>query len=179
MEALGKRLLVKDTDGDASRRKLLLIVKGEVIASPAPGGVADPTTAGAELRLLNPGTAESAIFNLSAANWEGLGKPPGAKGYKYTDKTLTDGPCKKVLIKSGKLLKAICQGSQIGFSLNESSQQTLAARLTIGTGVDAPSYCVKFSNADAGVVIADTPAINGGAGQFKAQEAPPAVCPIP
>ena len=175
----GKKLLVKDRDGDASKRKLLLIVKSDDIASPAPGGVADPTTVGAELRLLNPGTAETATFDLPAGNWQGLGTPPGAKGYKYLDKTLTDGPCKKVLIKPGKLLKAICRGSQIGFSLNEASQQTLAARITLGTGVDAPSYCVKFSSADAGVVIKDTPAINGGAGQFKANDAPPAVCPIP
>ena len=78
------------------------------------------------------------------------------------------------------MLKALCQGAQITFSLDEAQQHSIAAKLTIGSGVDAPSYCVAFRDTDPGVVLADTQAASGSVGVFKAKNAPAvATCPIP
>ena len=179
-QPLGGKLIVKDKDGDTSKRKLVVIAKDAVIASPAPGGLSDPTVAGAQLRVSNPLTAESAVFTLPSTHWVGLGSPPGAKGYKYRDVTQADGPCKKALLKPGKVLKALCQGAQISFSLDEAQQHSIAAKITIGSGVDAPSYCVAFRDTDPGVVLTDTQAASGSVGVFKAKDAPAVeTCPIP
>jgi hypothetical protein len=176
----GTKLSVRDKNGDAGKRKVMVVAKDPGIAAPAPGGLADPSLVGAQLHLRNPGTGESDSFPLPSSHWEGLGSPAGAKGYVYRDPALADGPCKKVLLKPGKLLKAICQGNQIAFSLDETQQHALAIKLTIGAGIDAPSYCMQFSDVDAGVVIKDTQAANGGSGAFKAKNAPPVTsCPIP
>ena len=179
-QPLGSKLIIKDKNGDASARKLVVISKDAAIAAPAPGGVSDPTLSGAQLRLFNPSTSESASFNLPSNHWVGLGTPAGAKGYKYNDAAFADGPCKKVLLKPGKLVKALCQGAQISFTLDEMQQHSVAAKLTIGSGVDAPSYCVGFRDTDSGVVQADTQAASGSVGLFKAKNAPAVnVCPVP
>ena len=171
----GGKLMLKDKGGDASKRKLAVISKDPALVAPPPGSGADPTRTGAELRVFNPGTQEQAAFALPSAGWKGLGTPPGVKGYKYVDKDLVNGPCKKVLIRPGKLLKAVCSGSQIGFTLDEPVQGSLALRFSTG-GAASASSCLRFG----GTVVHDTQATAGITGKFKAVDAaaPPA-CPVP
>ena len=172
----GKMLLVKDRDGQPDKRKVLLLAKGTDILSPAGGASGDPTAGGARLTLTNPTTSELVTFTLPASHWKALGSPPGAKGYKYKDAALASGPCKTAIVKPGKLLKVLCQGSGIGFTLNEPSQGSLATKLTLGNGIGALAQCLHFG----GTVITDKPASNGGSGQFKAQDADvPDPCPVP
>ena len=49
------------------------------------------------------------------------------------------------LLKPHKLVKAKCGGSQLGFALNTFPQHRPAVRLTVGTGVAAPSFCADFA----------------------------------
>jgi hypothetical protein len=174
----GRKLLVKDKDGQSSKRKVVLLSKDSTIVPPVPGSAADPTvpiTGGGQLAIANPNTPESSTFNLPQGNWQGLGNPPGIKGYKYKDPGLANGPCKVVLLKPGKL-KAACKGSGITFTLNEVSQGLLGAKLTTGTGVGAASHCMRFGGA---TIVSDTQAVSGGSGLFKALDAPvETVCPV-
>ncbi|HUM00078.1 MAG TPA: thrombospondin type 3 repeat-containing protein [Mycobacterium sp.] len=172
----GDKLMIKDRDGEPAVRKIVLISKDPSVVSPPPKSGADPTKVGAQLRLYNPGTGEDAVFALPAARWKGLGRPAGIKGYKYTDKDFVDGPCKKVIIKPGTILKAVCKGDQIGFSLDEPQQGSVAVRLVTGSSGTPSSYCLNFG----GQVLADEPATGGNTGVFKAKDAqPPSTCPVP
>ena len=83
------------------------------------------------------------------------------------------GPCKKVLLKGG-LMKALCKGSQIAFTLDEPAQGGLAAAITVGD----LRACAAFGGS---AVEADVPTSGStGTGMFKAKSAArPEVCPVP
>lgn len=165
----GKKLLVKDRLGDASKRKLVALAK-DVTHTLNPEAAFDPSVVGGELRVLNPSTAEEQLIPLPAMNWKGLGNPTGSKGYKYKDSKLISGPCKSVQIKPSKLVKVNCGGSGMTFSLDEPSQGDLTVELRIG-GMQEIRYCL-FSSAG-GEVTKDegTGVSSSGNGQFKAKNA--------
>lgn len=168
VQAAGKKLLIKDP-GTADKRKLVLVIKDEQISAPGAGSAADPILVGATLTLYNPTTAEQQSFALPSGGWEALGSPSGAKGYKYKDAALANGPCKKALIKPGKLIKAICRGAQITFTLDEPAQGRLALKFASGGGTTI--QCVDYAGA---AVTEDAPGI------FMAKNAAaPAACPVP
>jgi cysteine-rich repeat protein len=172
----GKLLLVKDKDGDATKRKIVVLSKDPAVATPL-GGAGDPTQAGGTLVVRNPATGEEVRIALPAPGWAGLGNPSGSKGWLYKDLGMASGPCKVVVAKPGTLLRAVCLGSQIGFTLDESGGQgSLAATLAIGAD---PPQCVAFASPR---VIEDRPAQSGKLGLFKGLDAPaPASgdCPAP
>src|SRR5207244_492158 len=99
-----------------SRRKLIVQSRDGAALSVTP---ADPTSAGGALDILNPVSGESTLITLPANHWRGLGTPAGSRGYIYSDPLRTDGPCRKVLFKPGRSLKAMCSGAGIGFTLDE------------------------------------------------------------
>jgi Tol biopolymer transport system component len=167
----GKKLVVKDKDGNANNRKVVWLSKDPNLNAPAAGSGDDPTGAGASLQIFNPASMETDTYTLPAEGWQGIGKPPGIKGYKYKDKDLTNGPCKKVIVKPGKVMKAVCKGDQINYTLDEPSQGSMAVRLTIGS----LRQCTVF---DAQTVLKDVRAAQGKPGLFKATGAPaPLSCP--
>ena len=171
----GKKLIVKDKDMDASKRKLIFLSGDPAIAAP-PGGDADPSIHGAELVLLNPATAETQTFTFPSGLWSARGNPPGSKGFVYKDKTLSMGPCKRVILKPGKRLKVVCKGAGITFSLDEPTQGRLDLRFRTGSGAGAIEHCTNFG----GTVQKDTQASGGGTGLFKAKAAGfVAPCTIP
>jgi len=173
----GKKLLVKDKAGDPIHRKLVFLVKDPSIAVPLAGYDGDPSRVGAQLHVLNPSSQQSATMDLPFDHWTALGNPPGSKGYKYSDPELSVGPCKKVVLKPHKIVKATCAGNQLAFPLSTSPQGRLAVRLTVGNGAGAPSFCSDFAPP---AVIKDTQAANGKTGLFKAKDAPvQPVCPVP
>lgn len=172
----GRTLVVKDRDGRPDKRLVSFVAKPATVFSPPSGAGADPRIAGAEFTLANPGSAETAGFPLPAAGWTGLGNPSGSKGYRYRDPSQAFGPCKTALLKPGKLLKVVCKGSGIAFTLDEPQQGSLSARFRIGTGLGSLGQCASFG----GTVTKDVPAANGGAGIFKAKNAPAgSACGIP
>jgi Tol biopolymer transport system component len=173
----GKKLLIKDK-GTPSSRKLVFLAKDPNVVVPTAGGDGDPSRVGAQLHVLNPSSHQSATIDLpGGSHWKALGNPPGSKGYKYSDSALAAGPCKTVLLKSHKMVKAVCAGAGLGFALNTSPQGHLAVRLTVGPAIAAPSFCADFPPAS---VVKDTQAANGKSGVFTAKDAAVTpVCPVP
>jgi hypothetical protein len=180
----GKKMLVKDKDGDDTKRKIMILSKDEGIRAPFGGSAEDPTQHDATLSIWNPTDPNKMqAFTLPSSGWEGLGNPPGSKGYKYLDKTFANGPCKVVLLKPGKLLKAVCMNrlsppNPITFDLADSPQGALAGSLSVGP--DDAAYCMEFGATTGAPPIKDTPAEDGGVGLFKAKDSgPPTDCTLP
>jgi outer membrane protein assembly factor BamB len=165
---LGKKLLVKDRLGDANKRKIVALAKDATHVL-NPQAAFDPTVVGGQLRVLNPVSAEEQIIPLPSANWSGVGKPAGSKGYKYKDSKRLDGPCKSVQIKPGKLVKVNCSGVGVTFSLDEATQGEISVSLDFG-GMQEIRYCMRFG----GEVAKDegTGVSKSGNAQFKAKSAP-------
>ncbi len=171
----GKRLVVRDRDGNPSARMVTARAADPLIETPIPGSPDDPSIAGAVVELINPATGESATFELPpGAGWRYIGGA-GQRGYVYGDPTGTNGPCRSLSVRRGRGLKALCTGANgdIPFTLDEPSQGTLAAAVTLG---GANRQCMTFGP---GTIVRDTQAAAGGAGVFSAKNAPPAPCPQP
>jgi outer membrane protein assembly factor BamB len=160
----GTKLFVKDP-GDPSVRKLRLVSKDHGLALPEPDDPRAPTLAGATLEITNPNTNESTAIALPAAGW--TVRPPVAIGgtlYKYIDKALVNGPCKVVVLKGNRALKAKCDGAQLAFTLDEQTQGALDIRFVLNGGF---ARCLSFG----GTIVRDEP------GQFIAKNAgAPATC---
>jgi len=166
----GRRLVVKDKADRPDRRKLVLLAKDDAITAPAPGTAADPRSAGAEVELYNPTTGEGIVLELPASGWFGLGNPDGARGYKYRDRDLVNGPCKVAVLKPGKIFKVVCKGDELLYTLDEPAQGSLAAVLRTGD----VAQCVLFG----GDIKKDRPVEGRRAGKFVAKKAPaPGLCP--
>jgi hypothetical protein len=153
-----------------TRRLIIVSVDQENLALPPLGGSGDPTLGGASLELFNPGTGESDTFSLPADHWKALGTPPGSRGYRYRDR---GGTCPYARLRAGRLLKAVCKGSGIRFSLDEPFQGSLGVTLALGATGDS-RYCILFG----GTVHRDVQTADGTTGWFRARKAaPPAACP--
>jgi len=170
----GARLMLKD---DTTQRTLQFSSRDSQGLATAPAGTtADPTRHGATLQLFNPTTHEHTRLSLPAANWRGLGRPPGSRGYHYRDARRLVGPCSSVLLKPGHRLTVMCKGTQINYTLNEATQGSLVLSLTSGSGNGAARYCATFG----GSIVHDVPATPTRPGLFKAENAPPpAMCAEP
>jgi len=173
----GKKLLIKD-NADHTKRKIIFLSKDpNIIANGnGDGSGVDPSSFGADLQVYNAnGGSDAVCFPLpNTGTWQDKN---AFTLFKYKDATYANGPCKTVQVKSGKLLKAVCQAKvkPIDYSLDEPSQGAVAVRFISGT----ITYCADFG----GLIKKDSgtdPPITGGKGQFAAKEAPaPAVCPTP
>jgi hypothetical protein len=171
----GKKLLVKDDDLAATKRKVVFLTKDASIFSGSPGGPADPTCAGSgggggALELKGAASAQDVSIPLPCAGWSAIGDPVSPKGYQYKDKGLTSGPCKVVVIKNGKLAKATCLAknplSPIAYDLT-TGEGGISVTLTAGSA----TYCTDFSAATALIKEDDNRA-------FKAKDAiAPPTCP--
>jgi hypothetical protein len=188
----GKRLVIRDKQDEPEKRKIVVLSKDAVqIGDPA----FPPTEVGATLTVSNTGmTTDTQTFDIPAGafdkvtkqGWKALGKPAGSKGYKYIDRFYTNGPCKLVLIKPGRLLKAVCLNKKepydaISYTLEEDEQEAVAVKLTVG----GDDYCMVFEDAvpDSGETVKKdwgTGVKPNGVGMFKAvNAAAPGSCPIP
>ncbi len=167
----GKNLQVRDKGGAPEQRKFTVLSRDPTLIVPVPGSQGDPTQHGVVLQW-GRGIAEVDTYLLPASGWKGIGTPAGAAGYRYADATRRHGPCQSAVLKAGNL-SVSCSGTQINFSLNESSQGALAVSFAPGTGIRS---CLVFG----GTVSKDTPATLGTVGQFVATNAPtPSSCPLP
>jgi cysteine-rich repeat protein len=157
----------------------------ERIVAPPLGSPGDPTLGGALLKVLNPSTGELYTVALPAGRWRAIdASGDGTGGYRYQDRYGRSGPCRKVLVRPEQpgrlaLLRAVCRGDGIAFTLDEPAQGTLAVSLRLGT---AHPYCMEFGgklSADFGFF--DTPPpYNGLLGLFARADAPrPARCEVP
>ena len=131
--------------------------------------VINPVTSGAFLHIFNnTGSGDSACLPLPAGGWVAV--DPDRAIYRYSDPTFANGPCKRVIIKRARSLRAKCQSTvqPIPYSLDETMQGSVGANLTIGPA----TYCAVFG----GSIVTDS----GATGVFRAREAPaPTSCPTP
>jgi hypothetical protein len=164
----GHKLLVIDDSSNPASRKIIGIAKESSLVLPEPGSTNDPTVAGATVTLSNPDTAESAVFVLPGGpEWKGLGNPAGSKGYKYKDKDGTHGPCGRLIAKPNQLVKVVCKGAAVPFTLDEPTQMSLSLGIQFGT---AHAQCAVFGG---DLVARDEGTSNPGPkGTFRAKKGP-------
>jgi cysteine-rich repeat protein len=176
----GHRIVLRDKEDQPQRRRFNVFSKDFTIEAPEPGSACDPTVHGAELRLVNPGTTEDHRIPLPAGSWKAAPRMAGG-GYTYRDRLLGNGPCKRVRIRSGKALRAVCIREEMPFTLNEDSQGSLTVVLQLGTDPTCGS-CMSFGGTvkdDFGTEAWRRRA-SRGVGRFRALEAPaPTSCPLP
>jgi hypothetical protein len=171
----GRRLFVRDKNPDPTKRRLVLSCQASCMLPPTKGSTTDPTISGAVLRLINSTTGQEDSLALPASSWKALGNPLGSRGYSYNDRTLSNGPCKCVVVKAGRvpMWRAFCTGDQIGFSLTGQPQASITVALQMGNG---SALCTTFG----GTVLKDVAVESGRFGVFKAKNAPPpSSCPLP
>jgi hypothetical protein len=166
----GKKLVVRDVPADPASNALKLQSKDPLLAAPfADGSPQDPTVGGGALTLRNPTTAEAITIPLPASDWSPItSSKPGGEGMRYRDSTGT-APCRVVVLRSGKMLKAKCQGPLVAYTLDEAAQGSLRVELRVGSGpVPGPTYCLEFG----GSVVTDVGTAVDGRGLFIAKDSP-------
>jgi len=134
-------------------------VKGAVFVIPEPGGPNDPTEMSGTLRFckLSAPLGECTPINLPAAQWKGLGKVPGTKGYKYKGAgSLTD-PCKVVILKP-EVVKAVCKGPGALDAPDPFSLPIGPAGVGWELVIGPLRYCAESSAATGATVKKDDPA---------------------
>lgn len=98
-----------------------------------------PTEGGATLTFRDPAAAQSAVsFDLPAAGWEGLGKPPGASGFRY--RGAKGDPCRQVRL-GDRGLRARCEGT--GLALPAAGPVE-----AVFTASGAKRYCATFGGTE-------------------------------
>jgi cysteine-rich repeat protein len=146
----GKKLLIKD-DTEITKRAIVFASKDRNVVAGVPGSAADPTCTapgegGAQLRIFGlGGSGQDVTILLPCQNWSVIGDPTRQKGYKYKDKEQDQGPCKVVVIRTGKQVMASCGSknpvSPITYDLTVSGESQVGLILASGTAID---YCAEF-----------------------------------
>jgi cysteine-rich repeat protein len=176
-------ITVTDNAVNPSDRRVVVSCRDDAILTSPLGTPGDPTIGGGVFKVLNPSTMETASIDLPPPRWRALGRDgDGTRGYKYRDRFGTFGPCRRVVVRPesslrGPLLRVVCRGAQIPFTLDEPTQGTLAVSLELGSG---DRYCMEFG----GIVVDDfgigTNPDRPNAGQFVRKVAPaPPSCQVP
>ena len=148
----GRKLVIKDHPSDPTRRRVRFISKDAAIAVPPPGEPGDPRCGapgggGGLLRLVGTGGSgqDTGSIPLPCENWKAIGPSSAPKGYRYRDKGQDQGPCKFVLVKAGKLVRASCSGknpaSPLNYDLTAGGEASVGIMLR--TGVSS-TYCAEF-----------------------------------
>jgi hypothetical protein len=170
-------LLIAD-DAVPARRRLLFIAKDRRITTGVPDTAADPRCAspgggGGRLQVFGTGLSlQSLDLALPCQHWGAIGSPEDQKGYVYKDRQQMDGPCKVVLVRKGKIARAVCNGRNPGqpffYDLTAAGEGSVGLVLTVGS---ARQYCAELSG---GTVVRDD------ASRFIVRNAgAPASCPAP
>lgn len=146
-------------------RLFKFVARPEVGTFDLPDASNDPTDQGAVLSIFETmSVANSVSFALPSTSWTGLGRPAGARGYRYRGAGSPADPCRTVLVRP-KVVKASCTGS--GVTLITPFSGAVAIGLFVG--VDTKQYCATFGG--------DT--IKNDTSGLKRRDAPaPSFCPF-
>jgi hypothetical protein len=155
----GRKLLIRNAVPDNPlRNKGVWLSKDTDIVIGAPESDDDPRCNGdpdgtvkASIRFVSDGAAgstqDTGAIDLPCENW--LPLPPflNPSGYKYKDRELDEGPCKRVFIRNGKRLKTACFGkgatTTFDYDLMEGTDEgTVNVVLTTGS----IRYCTAFGS---------------------------------
>jgi len=148
---MGTKLLLKANPSKPAKKALVLVAKDVGLAA------GDPTQTGGSLRVsASAGDAFGTSYPLPASRWKPIGK---GKGYRFKDPA---GPIKSVVVKPGKVAKAIGKGSGLGHTL-AANPDPVTVLLAVGTQRD----CMSFAG---GKFVA-------GKKYLATNDPPPAACP--
>jgi hypothetical protein len=150
---IGKKLLIKNPPSGTANNKVVFLSKDPVIA--IPGTMAeDPrcvpaggSGAGGVLIVNDPVTSESFTINLPCGLWTING---AGNLYKYKD--TTGATCKIVMVKSTKLVKAVCKGTQVSYDLDLGTDQ-VNVDVKLRTGTTPRAWCTSFNAGAAGCTV--------------------------
>ena len=137
----GKKLLITNPGSGPSNNKIVYLSKDTTIALPS-GATEDPRCTpdgsdNAALIVSSATTSESVSIALPCANWTVNG---AGTLYKYKD--TTGASCKIVLIKGGKLQKAVCKGTQVSYDLGADQ---VSVDVKVRTGTAPRQWCTSFN----------------------------------
>lgn len=115
----GKKLLIKN-NADPTKNKTVILIKDTSVVSPA----SQPTTG----TICIVGASDSSTLDVSddadPGEWATIGG-----GFKYKKGGGVAGdPCKVVLIKGGKLVKAVCKGVDVDYDVNNGGPINVALK---------------------------------------------------
>jgi hypothetical protein len=140
---VGKKLLIKNPGGTPSaNNKVIFLSKDTSLLQPS-GVTQDPrcspdgtaTSGGASASLTVTGS-DSFTIPLTCDNWTVNGS---GNLFKYKD--TTGATCTVVLVKDGKLVKAVCKGTQVDYDLG-AAETSVDVVLRSGP---TNRYCSNFS----------------------------------
>ncbi len=124
----GTKLLLKANPSKPAKKALVLVAKDAGLVA------GDPTQTGGSLRVsTSAGGGFDTSYPLPASRWKPIGK---VRGYRFKDPA---GPIKSVVVKPGKLAKAIGKGSGLGHTLAV-NPDPVTVLLAVGTQRDCMSF---------------------------------------
>jgi DNA-binding beta-propeller fold protein YncE/mono/diheme cytochrome c family protein len=132
-------------DGRPKRRRILLASpRGFRTTPPEPGSDADPTVAGASLRVYNAtgATPDDVTVDLPAAGWRRTAARRGRRiGGRWTAPRGTTSAVRSVVVTGRRV---VVRGGRAAWSytLDEPQQRIVGARLRLGYPAAATVYCV-------------------------------------
>ena len=146
---VGKKLLITNPPSGTTNNKIVFLSKDTSIALPA-SALEDPRcptngSDNAQLTVSSVATGESASIALPCANWTVNG---AGTLYKYKD--TSGASCKIVIVKGGKLVKAVCKGTQVSYDLGADQ---VSIDVVLRTGSAPRRYCTAFNAAPAGCSV--------------------------
>ena len=131
----GKRLVLRATP------VLRALSKDTTVALGGGNGSADdPVVNGGSLRVASAGFDDT--YGLPASGWSYVGSAGQQKGYRYSDRSLANGPVKFVLVRNGRVVRIVGKGAGLGQSLAADPDPV---DLVLTTG--ARTYCMQFGGA--------------------------------
>ncbi len=124
----GTTLLLKANPSKPAKKALVLVAKDARLVA------GDPTQTGGNLRVsTSAGDGFDTSYPLPASRWKPIGK---GKGYRFKDPA---GPIKSVVVKPGKVAKAIGKGSGLEHTL-AANPDPVTVLLAVGTQRDCMSF---------------------------------------
>jgi hypothetical protein len=151
----GRRLAIRTPPSGPTYNRMAYVSRDPNLATPLavpedprcpPLGSGD-VAAGATLRLSGPGGAVE--IDLPCVNWVGNAT---RTSFTYQDSTGTT--CRRVVIREGRGLRAVCKGPQLTYTLG-APQVDVTLVLATGAPATGRAYCAAFGPPTAPTVVHD------------------------
>lgn len=147
---VGKKLIILNPLSGPANNKVVYLSKDTTIALPA-DATQDPRcpAAGSNSAQLSVGSVssgESFTIPLPCGNWSVNG---AGNTYRYKD--TSGATCKIVIIKGGRLNKAVCKGTQVSYDLTNVNQ--LSVDVVLRAGSAPRRWCTTFSSGQGCTIV--------------------------